>query len=70
MRYTIEIECGEKTCASEPGKFCRGVLVTHFGSRYCCDFYRGSDGYEEPLRDGEDGWLMRCKQCLEKSRKE
>ena len=35
MKYKIEleIECGEETCASEPGKFCRWFGSKSFGRK-------------------------------------
>jgi hypothetical protein len=36
MNLTLEIECGEFTCASEPGKFCRFVVHKNFGCHEVC----------------------------------
>lgn len=30
----IAIKCGDQTCASEPGEFCKYMGTTHFGSRW------------------------------------
>ena len=59
MKATIQFECGETTCASEPGKFCRFLRTELCGTKWMCN------AFEEPLReDLEDGWLQRCSQCL------
>lgn len=58
MKFTVVIECGEKTCAVVPGQFCRFVHTEpgSFGQRFVCSLY------EVSLRNGE--WLMRCRECL------
>ena len=64
MKVSIEYECGEKTCAVEPGKFCRFLGTRSFGTKSVCLLYR------DPYDGGEvslfyvDGWLQRCNQCL------
>ncbi len=61
MRVLIAIDCGEKTCASEPGKFCRFVRAGSFGTEWHCA------AYEKRLdtTDGkETGWLARLPECL------
>jgi hypothetical protein len=62
----IEIECGDKTCASEPGKFCQFVGTKSFGKTYLCMLFPSEDSYTI-LESG--GWLMRCEQCLKSERK-
>ncbi len=59
MISKIEFVHGEKTCASEPGKFCKWEGVQGFGTRNVCMLFDN-----EPLYF-TDGWLQRCKQCLE-----
>ena len=51
-RIIIAIECGEKTCASEPGKFCTYLV----GNYRCALFGR--------LYDNEDGWVARHPECM------
>jgi len=58
----IEIDCAEKTCASEPGKFCRFVSTKHFGQHYYCHLFE--EDLKDSLGNGE-GWLLRCEKCLE-----
>lgn len=60
MKITIIAECGEKTCAVEPGQFCRFVHNEpgSFGQRSVCSLY------EKPIRDPGSGWLMRLRECL------
>lgn len=35
----IPIECGETTCASEPGKFCRFLWIQKFGTEFVCGIF-------------------------------
>jgi hypothetical protein len=62
MNYTIpiKIECGEKTCASEPGKFCNMLTLNVHGGGDCHLFGRVFDEY---------GWVMRHKKCIESANK-
>ena len=57
MISTIQFTHGTKTCASEPGVFCRWVGGTHFGTVAVCLLF-GDKLYDE------DGWLQRCPQCI------
>jgi hypothetical protein len=70
MKATIlfEIECGEKTCASEPGKFCEFTRVPANGDAYCALFSSPGKFNVIRLRDSE-GWLMRHEKCLEATSK-
>ena len=64
----LEIDCGDRTCSSEPGKFCRHVLTKRFGTVWVCGLFRTEEGSEILLKDengGEEGSLMRCGPCLE-----
>jgi len=66
----IVIDCGEKTCASEPGVFCQRLLTTHFGTRWVCGAFFDKECSPVVLHeDHEDGWLQRCDQCLEAEQK-
>lgn len=67
MKLNLTIECGTTTCASEPGKFCRFVQTTTFGQHYLCGAFRDASGSFVDLFD-KDGYLQRCKQCLEEAR--
>jgi hypothetical protein len=60
MKVVIEthIECGERTCATEPGKFCHKLGTKKFGSQPWCMLF------DEQLFE-QDGWVQRCKQCVE-----
>jgi hypothetical protein len=62
----IEIECGGNTCASEPGKFCRFLGTTHFGTRPVCRLFPTPEDSHASLKE-KDGWVQRCKACLEVS---
>jgi len=60
------IECGEKTCASEPGKFCRFIGSRKFGQVAICTRFLAEDrkGTDFVTLDEFDGWVMRCDQCV------
>lgn len=62
---TIEIECGETTCASEPGKFCKYLARMSFGRIPVCTFFSNEiAGFTRLYEDEPNGWLRRCPQCL------
>jgi len=58
MKATIEIEMGEKTCAIEPGKFCKFLGSSSIGQKFHCMLF-GEKVFDE------GGWLQRCPKCLE-----
>ena len=64
-KATITIDAGEKTCASEPGKFCRYVGQKAFGTKHVCTFPFLSETTDYPRLYDVDGWLMRLPVCLE-----
>jgi hypothetical protein len=66
-KLEIEIECGELTCAFEPGKFCKFVGAKSFGTKFLCRLFPEDNSYTMLYDEG--GWLMRCEQCLKKERK-
>jgi len=66
----ITIECGETTCASEPGKFCKFLGTKSYGTKSVCMFFRDEGDDEIILYDSPDGWVRRCPQCLETFKKE
>jgi hypothetical protein len=51
----IEIECGEKTCASKPRKFCH-LFKGHLGGRDTCFLF--GEVYDK------DGWVQRHPNCI------
>jgi hypothetical protein len=55
----IEIECGEKTCAVKPGKFCHMINHNMFGDPSCFLF-----GKLENSEEDGTGWTLRHKKCL------
>jgi hypothetical protein len=57
-KLEIEVECGETTCASEPGKFCRYARWKLDGSNPNCAMFGRN------LYVGRDGWVQRCDECL------
>lgn len=70
MKFMLEFECGEKTCASKESTFCRFIGSTHFGQIPICQLFRDHKGNYIILETTEPhgaGWALRCKQCLEKT---
>ena len=62
----LEIDCGDTTCASSPGKFCPGLASRNFGSRfYCTKFSVPGTVDDVELFDDGTGWLQRCQACLD-----
>lgn len=49
------IDCGENTCATKPGKFCK--YFVHDPVEYECYLFKCA------LKE-RDGWIMRTKMCL------
>ena len=77
LRFSIE--CGELTCASRPGNFCKYLGSKNFGARLVCSLFpeewRGSlDSSHTTLNElpsgPRKGWIGRCKACLEQDKKE
>lgn len=67
VRVSIELECGERTCASKPGEFCRFLVAKADGSWPRCVLFG------QYVFDGDgsiQGWLLRCSECLAAERKE
>jgi hypothetical protein len=67
MRFSrIEtIECGEKTCASEPGVFCDHLRTIKFGQQPICNRFTevGTRGDGPTRLRDVDGWVIRCDMC-------
>jgi len=66
----ININCGETTCASEPGKFCQFLGSRRMGTiPVCMLFPTKNPGRKDPGSltdlDQTDSWLQRCPACLE-----
>ena len=60
VKLTLEINCGEKTCASEYGKFCKYLMTRMDGTRPSCYLF------EQRLfntKEDSTGWTLRCKEC-------
>lgn len=53
---SFAIECGEKTCAKEPGLFCPFLKIGMRGGGSCHFF--GS------VFENEEGWIQRHPECL------
>lgn len=66
----IDIECGEKTCASTPVEFCQFFGARKLGTiPVCLLFPNPYHGYKDPHSatplEELDGWTLRCRACLE-----
>jgi hypothetical protein len=62
MKAKLVFECGEMTCATTPGKFCRFLLLHPLGGGVCrlfdeCELYPYDSGPKA-------GWVARCSECL------
>lgn len=63
-KLTITLECGERACASAPGKFCQFMGTEMFGAVWvCCLFPDEVFGGNTVLKE-KDGQLQRCEACL------
>lgn len=66
----IVIKCGETTCASEPGAFCKYLYTSRFGTKFHCKLFSKNDdvgGYielEEHQSGINKGWIARHEKCL------
>jgi len=61
----LEIDCGEKTCAAEPGKFCPFMRTRRFGTIAFCLLWHDEDSMGHPVHmEEKDGWLQRRPECL------
>ena len=68
-KLTIGIECADKTCAVEPGKFCKYLGSRRFGTVFVCSLFPGEPlllAYPKVYTDLHDldGWVQRCPACL------
>jgi hypothetical protein len=60
----IRIDCGKTTCASKPGKFCTFVGVIRLGTTHVCRLFPSEGHSYTPLKE-DDGWLTRCRDCVD-----
>ncbi len=66
----FKINCGEKTCASEPGNFCKFFGSIKFGLVPVCMLLPSKhNSYTELFQDHSEGstsygWTLRCEECL------
>jgi hypothetical protein len=63
----IEIKCGDTTCASEPGEFCKFFSTIRFGTVPVCRLFPSRDDSLTELKtsgDDQSGWVLRCEACL------
>lgn len=64
----IRIDCGDMTCAREPGLACEYIGSRQFGTVYLCSLFPSSLKAYTDL-EHKDGWLQRCAACLEAEEK-
>jgi hypothetical protein len=70
------IDCGEKTCATEPGKFCKFFGTKKFGIIPVCVLFPSDIGAFTVLREGNGlsigsgFWTLRCNECLKHGEKQ
>lgn len=66
IKLSFIIECGEKTCASSPGKFCKFFGSRRFGTIACCLLFPDKEGlsFTELDTDNDGEWTLRCEDCL------
>jgi hypothetical protein len=63
-QISLVIECGENTCANEPGHFCPFLRTTRFGTLPFCHLWHDTDIHGKPTSLLEkDGWLQRRPEC-------
>lgn len=63
----ISISCGARTCAAEPGKFCRFMGSVKFGTIPVCRLFP-SDTDSYTVLHADAGWVQRCDACKEAAR--
>lgn len=63
-QLNIQINCGNTTCASKPGEFCKYMGSRHFGSVPICTLFPSEDAIYTELQD-KGGWVQRCQDCLD-----
>ena len=66
IQIKLDIECGELTCASTPGMFCKYFYTQRFGTIDHCHLFSKMGvygGLYEPL-EVKDGWTLRHPDCL------
>lgn len=66
----LEINCGETTCASKPGVFCKYLTTSRFGQQFNCQLFSEVDdrGRLIELKEHQSGnlkgWIARHSNCL------
>jgi hypothetical protein len=64
----ISFECGEVTCASSPGEFCKYFGTTGMGQNAVCRLFPPKDDSHTVLNEAVggmfSGWTLRCADCI------
>ena len=73
MDIRLTIDCGEKTCAREAGKFCSYFGTRSFGQKAVCMLFPSeAGGSYTDLAEISEGYSMgltqRCEACLQASK--
>jgi hypothetical protein len=69
VQLAISAECGELTCAPEPGIFCAWLGAAQFGTQPVCRLFPG-DRVAHTVLDCIDGLTQRCDACKAAGRKD
>jgi hypothetical protein len=65
MKLTIEVGCGEKTCAYAPKQFCAFFGSRKFGQIPVCMLFPELPGDSVTVLETQGEWTLRCAACLE-----
>lgn len=60
---TVDIRCGELTCAESKGKFCKYFGTRRMGTEWVCRLFPTEEDSFTPLEE-KNGWTLRCNECL------
>jgi len=62
-KLTIEIDCGDTTCARASGEFCQHFGGIRFGTVPVCMLFPSDSAYT--VLDASGDWTLRCQACLD-----
>ena len=64
---TLDIRCGENTCAESKGNFCKYVGTRRMGTEYVCRLFPSNEDSFTALKEDENEWLKRCDECMKQN---